>query len=812
MYEDEIRVEEENLEDEIGVEEENVVVNTGGTTDHARLRHLDYATSGHTGFASFYELDLELRGDGSEIYAQQKDIDYIYTYKPAVLKINGYFGETLAAVQYLIIIALNNYPGMYEGLISYALYNDTEQKGKITIIQVPKTANTRFSVIELDYATTSELNNKQDTLVSGTNIKTINNTSILGSGNINIEAGGGGVNFISLEAQNNDLDLLDLVTNAQSAETYVLSNDGDVEITVATEGSSEIVIAEKGAIISVYPEYGATILCADGVFVYVLDYQSQDYFTGGAPVDYETVERIVQGYHYVDLQTDQTITGVKNFSIGISFEKNNGTASLGIEANGSGGVITYTSSGGKIPQLKFNGTSTEVNGNLIPRTELPAFDLGTSNKRWNTVYTKNIHNGTNNISTTNIATKTELAGKQDTLTFDSTPTASSTNPVTSGGVYTAIQNVTEIAEGKTATYTLSYATTGNASFNSQDNSITVSSFVDTAGNVITDEDVKVGDIVLIVEVDVPDRWVQSIDTTNHTITFYKMETSKIDLNNYVDLTSAQTISGEKTITNAVPLKFAGTYTGQIINQENQLRFKYGGSDKLKISTSNVTSSAHLIPNNGNTYDLGTSTYKWRNIYVGGNLSDGTNETTIEKINNNFAPIYDATATYAVGDKVIYGGKLYVCNTAITTAEDFDSTHWTEVSVSDGYVDLDTAQTISGVKTFSNGIKTNLVQMASGSGIEFKLGGGSYNMRIQSGTFLMDGDIFPTSDGNRSFGHSGRRYKNLYLSGNLSDGTNSIAVNKIANKDNFVTLSQSDYDDLVDGGTVDSDTFYFIEEE
>ena len=36
------------------------------------------------------------------------------------------------------------------------------------------------------------------------------------------------------------------------------------------------------------------------------------------------------------------------------------------------------------------------------------------------------------------ATKTEVSGKQDTLTFDTTPTASSANPVTSGGVYTAL--------------------------------------------------------------------------------------------------------------------------------------------------------------------------------------------------------------------------------------------------------------------------------------------------------------------------------------------------------------------------------------
>ena len=41
--------------------------------------------------------------------------------------------------------------------------------------------------------------NKQDTLVSGTNIKTINNESILGSGNITIE--GGGVGFDSVSSQ-----------------------------------------------------------------------------------------------------------------------------------------------------------------------------------------------------------------------------------------------------------------------------------------------------------------------------------------------------------------------------------------------------------------------------------------------------------------------------------------------------------------------------------------------------------------------------------------------------------------------------------
>ncbi len=41
------------------------------------------------------------------------------------------------------------------------------------------------------YATTTQLAAKQNTLVSGSNIKTVNGTSILGSGDITIEGGGG---------------------------------------------------------------------------------------------------------------------------------------------------------------------------------------------------------------------------------------------------------------------------------------------------------------------------------------------------------------------------------------------------------------------------------------------------------------------------------------------------------------------------------------------------------------------------------------------------------------------------------------------
>lgn len=44
--------------------------------------------------------------------------------------------------------------------------------------------------------------------------------------------------------------------------------------------------------------------------------------------------------------------------------------------------------------------------------------------------------------------RASLQNKQNTLTFDSTPTANSTNPITSGGVYTAISNIPNIWKNK----------------------------------------------------------------------------------------------------------------------------------------------------------------------------------------------------------------------------------------------------------------------------------------------------------------------------------------------------------------------------
>jgi hypothetical protein len=61
---------------------------------------------------------------------------------------------------------------------------ETELNGKGYLTSIPSEYVTETELTNKGYATTSQVNAKQDTLVSGTNIKTINGASILGSGDI----------------------------------------------------------------------------------------------------------------------------------------------------------------------------------------------------------------------------------------------------------------------------------------------------------------------------------------------------------------------------------------------------------------------------------------------------------------------------------------------------------------------------------------------------------------------------------------------------------------------------------------------------
>lgn len=64
------------------------------------------------------------------------------------------------------------------------------------------------------------------------------------------------------------------------------------------------------------------------------------------------------------------------------------------------------------------------------------------------------------------------------------------------------------------------------------------------------------------------------------------------------------------------------------------------------------------------------------------LRIGSNDLVLQDgaARGSLANAYSASSTYAVGDYVLYGGQLYECNTAISTAEAWTAAHWTAVTV------------------------------------------------------------------------------------------------------------------------------------
>lgn len=92
------------------------------------------------------------------------------------------------------------------------------------------------------FRTDGKIEGLQETLVSGTNIKTINNTSLLGSGNISISGGSGDVNVIESITFNGDAVAVDSSKNAAITYTApVTSVNGNTGAVTISTGDTNVI-------------------------------------------------------------------------------------------------------------------------------------------------------------------------------------------------------------------------------------------------------------------------------------------------------------------------------------------------------------------------------------------------------------------------------------------------------------------------------------------------------------------------------------------------------------------------------------------
>ena len=194
-----------------------------------------------------------------------------------------------------------------------------------------------------------------------------------------------------------------------------------------------------------------------------------------------------------------------------------------------------------------------------------------------------------------------------------------------------------------------------------------------------------GDIILITEVDVPDRWISKNFQSGYA---YKLETSKIDLTSYATLTDlSNAISGvlsnlaglyDSTLTytvgevviynnklyrcstaittpeawdsthwtqTTIASEFVNLHGSQVIDGAKTFSngINLGSSTTIKANNvDQITFTSQMVffntvrPNNTNR-DLGTSSFTWKDLYLNGSLKDGTNSYTIAESMAQFNP-------------------------------------------------------------------------------------------------------------------------------------------------------------------------------
>ena len=266
-------------------------------------------------------------------------------------------------------------------------------------------------------------------------------------------------------------------------------------------------------------------------------------------------------------------------------------------------------------------------------------------------------------------------------------------------VWDNLQDVREVAEGKCRTYILSYAQTSldssyfdgtnkvykpngeeidnwndfntyvnggeclNPYFNTQNNLVDLTQeYILTTDKIVIildDPDIHDGDIFLVRETDVPDRWVQ---VGTYDLYFYKLETAKVDLSNYVTLDGTQSITGAKTFTNSTTFvsnvilnSLFYPYTNQGVNlgtSDNTFYNAYisgtiyagdinvsgeiylgNSSTFIQYSTTyycpffstGAVFNGNILPNDATT-NLGQSGNKWQHLYLSGNLTNNGSRT------------------------------------------------------------------------------------------------------------------------------------------------------------------------------------------
>ena len=109
-------------------------------------------------------------------------------------------------------------------------------------------------------------------------------------------------------------------------------------------------------------------------------------------------------------------------------------------------------------------------------------------------------------------------------------------------------------------------------------------------------------------------------------------TYSVSIEDIVDLSSAQTITGEKTFKNKIYiLDNNNTHYWNLVSDENGNLYVYRGSTYAAIFGTSVSIFREIRPSSDNAWDCGATNRRWKDVYIGNNLTNGTDTATVADI-------------------------------------------------------------------------------------------------------------------------------------------------------------------------------------
>lgn len=679
-----------------------------------------------------YNLDFD---PNEEIFEWELD-EYIKVNVPAIITFLAEYGTTTYA-EVSAALTNNNEIVVEKSGVYYLTLRAHDDGSEITLLVL--SGNKQTSVITLDdtdtwgitdttLATASDLATKQDTLVSGTNIKTINSESVLGSGNIDVltedDIGTAAFKDYTSSVTSGSTDLVEsgAVHTAVSGKQDTLVSGSSIKTingnsvlgsgNIAISGVGNEYVIEYGLTNSsdIYSNFlggakmylvNTTGFGTDTPFpVYVdsdlsssanvyLDVDLSGHYTGGGYVRYH-----VSGTTYEEVESEQYLTARTYVTAG----QKSGTT-LGSKATAEGNNTTSSSS------------STHAEGNATVASSATAHAEGnTTTASGNASHSENSLNVASGASSHAEGQKNEAGGHSSHAEGQGNSTSASFSHVEGSGNHVAdtqigahvfgVNSDPTNDTGKTVSITLIDPTGGASSTVSR----TLGKYAEMVGNGDSDNDRSNA---------------RTLDWDGNEVLAGKLTvgadpTANLDVatKQYVDLglfgtctTAANTQTKEVSIPAVTALTTGVTITVLFTNGQG-----YNGTPKLKVNsldakdiyTKSGTAAVRYTWEAGSiltlTYDgtgwvtvnrsFASTTYYGITKLMASYSSTSTSLALVPRVfsyfaNNTVAPYYDTTATYEIGDIVRYeSGMLYVCTTAIPVAEAFDDTHWTEISLKD----------------------------------------------------------------------------------------------------------------------------------